>query len=289
MQRTVGLSLGSRRLVEPYFEEMMRAGVTATEISVGHPRCDTLDLAQVATAAQNTGMCLWSYHLPFAPFERIDPSSLDAKMRAETVEYFGSLMEKAAAVGVKRFVVHASAEPIEDATRADRLAASADSLDKLSQTARACGAVIAVENLPRTCLGNQHSDILQLIGNNPTLGVCFDTNHLLGESGEEFLAAVGHRLVTLHVSDYDFINERHWLPGEGRVNWPSLMDALDKTGYAGTFLYEMSFSSTNYIKRARELTPADFCRNAKELHQRSPITVWDTPIPNLGMWGVEKD
>ena len=289
MKRAVGMSLGTPHLNEQFFEEMMKNGLSAAEISVGHPWCDTLDMAAIKKAADNTGFCLWSYHLPFCPFEKIDPSSLDAKLRADTVEYFRSLIEKVSSFGIKRFVVHGSAEPIEDETRADRLAASADSLSRLAETARACGAVIAVEDLPRSCLGNHHSDILKLIGEDPTLGVCFDTNHLLSEPGEEFLCAVGKRLVTVHVSDFDYINERHWLPGEGKINWNTLMDALDEVGYEGAFIYEMPLGSTNYIKRERELTPADFYRNAKELHSRSPITRLDTPIPNLGMWGPKKD
>jgi sugar phosphate isomerase/epimerase len=44
--------------------------------------------------------------------------------------------------------------------------------------------------------------------------VCFDTNHLLKESSEDFARAVGPHIVTLHVSDYDGKDERHWMAGE---------------------------------------------------------------------------
>ena len=45
--------------------------------------------------------------------------------------------------------------------------------------AQQLGQVIAVEDLPRTCLGRESSEMLELISVNDKLRVCFDTNHLL--------------------------------------------------------------------------------------------------------------
>ena len=48
-----------------------------------------------------------------------------------------------------------------------------------------------------------------------------DTNHLLQETTEEFIRTVGGEISTLHVAEYDGIDERHWLPGheEGVITW----------------------------------------------------------------------
>ena len=138
-------------------------------------------------------------------------------------------------------------------------------------------------------MGNHHSDILYLIGDNPNLGVCFDTNHLLSEKGEDFLRAVKDRLVTVHVSDFDYVNERHWLPGEGKIDWVSMIDAFDEVGYEGTFLYELSFLSTKTIERKTPLTPAHFYKNATEIHNRSKLTINDTPFANIDFWGNRID
>ena len=46
-------------------------------------------------------------------------------------------------------------------------------------------------------------------------------------------------LVGLHVSDRDETNERHWLPGEGIVDFMSVIAALEKIGYDGYFTYEV--------------------------------------------------
>ena len=42
-------------------------------------------------------------------------------------------------------------------------------------------------------------------------------NHLLGESHTDFMKALKHNIITTHLSDYDGVDERHWLPGEGIV------------------------------------------------------------------------
>ena len=138
----------------------------------------------------------------------------------------------------------------------------------MAEIADCYGAVIAVENLPRTCLGNCSKEILELISVDTRLRVCFDTNHLLGEKMETFILAVGNKIITTHVSDYDAINERHWLPGEGVIDWGNLIDALEKVGYKGPWLYEIGFGIPKTILRDRELTCADFARNAKEVFEK---------------------
>ncbi len=70
------------------------------------------------------------------------------------------------------------------------------------------------------------------------IGLCLDTNHLLQEKNEDFVRKLGSRAVTLHVSDYDGIDERHWIPGRGINDWTALIQALKATGYRGPFMFE---------------------------------------------------
>ena len=116
--------------------------------------------------------------------------------------------------------------------------------------------------------------------------MCFDVNHLLIESHKEFLRVAGHLVATLHISDYDFVNERHWLPGEGKIDWVALADGLDAIGYTDAFTYELGFrGNPKYVARSRDLTPADFVRNAREIEDRAPLTVIGAGgLPNLPMW-----
>jgi sugar phosphate isomerase/epimerase len=70
--------------------------------------------------------------------------------------------------------------------------------------------------------------------------VAYDTNHLLIQDNVEFIEAVGGRIITLHVSDYDFIDERHAMPLEGKNDWKAIISALEEAGYNGPWLYEIS-------------------------------------------------
>jgi sugar phosphate isomerase/epimerase len=72
----------------------------------------------------------------------------------------------------------------------------------------------------------------------PDLRVCFDTNHCLIEDNCDYIRAVGPKIVTLHVSDYDFTDEKHWIPGEGKNDWEGIIRTLEEADYSGRFLYE---------------------------------------------------
>ena len=41
--------------------------------------------------------------------------------------------------------------------------------------------------------------------------------------------------MTLHVSDFDGVDERHWMPGKGIVDWNDVIAALVEVGYEGPF------------------------------------------------------
>jgi sugar phosphate isomerase/epimerase len=260
------------------------AGINTIEVSVGNMElASALDFHNAHELADEYGVELWSLHLPFLPFNVIDPSN--PTIADYTVEYFCSLIDKAVEIGIKVFVVHPSGEPIAESDRATRLACAKKSLAALAEYATAKGAVIAVEDLPRTCLGRDSSDILELISAHPDLRVCFDTNHLLGEKIADFIANVGDKIITTHVSDYDEKNERHWLSGEGVIDWKALKDALIAVGYDGPWLYELGLSgSTSTIDRERRLEYSDFGRNYGEIMADLPITLIGKGKTDLPSW-----
>ena len=136
----------------------------------------------------------------------------------------------------------------------------------------------------KTMMEQQLPDMLDLLSAHPALKACFDTNHLLGEDPVAFIRKVGRHFVTTHVSDYDFLNERHWLPGEGKLDWQSILKALEEVGYRNPWLYEISFAAPASISRPAPLTCGDFTRNAKELFSGDPLTVIGTPAKGLTGW-----
>ena len=253
------------------FREYSEAGINYVEISFSPIGDCNFDFKEIKKSADKYGVELWSYHLPFMPFAQIDISK--PSLADFTVKAMEELIKKASDAGINKFVIHPSGEPIEDSERAERMACAKKSLAHLADIAAEYGGVIAVENLPRTCLGRNSEEMLELLSAHEALRICFDTNHLLSESHEDFLKNVAGKIITTHVSDYDFVDEMHFLPGEGKIDWQSLIKNLKETGYDGIWLYELRAGDTLKISRSRELCMKDFARNAKELFENRAITL----------------
>ena len=271
----VGLSCCGFALNEENFRKLQQSGISAIEISMAPDQYKDIRYGEVQAYAKQYSTELWSFHLPFMPFREIDISSCRKELRDNAVRLYKELIEKAADIGIRTFVIHPSGEPIGVEEREDRIRYSMQTLDSLAEFAHQHGAVIAVENLPRTCLGNTADEMLRLLSANEKLRVCFDTNHLLQGSHADFIRKLGDKIVTLHVSDYDFVDEKHWLPGEGEIDWPALYSALRESGYSGAWLYEMGLTPTKTMERSRDLTFDDFRKNADAIFSgEQPARVW---------------
>lgn len=220
------------------------AGIDAVELSFGFDYyMNKLDLARNwaahAAVAQEAGVELWSIHLPFS--RTLDISNIKDEHRAITLYTNRTLIEAAGKMGVKVAVLHPSSEPIEDDVRPERLRRSREAIIALREACDAAGMKLAVENLPRTCLCNRSDEMIELL-NGTGAGVVFDTNHSLIEENVSFLGKLidsGLELLSLHISDYDFIDERHRLPGDGLNNWSGLLAQLERYGYRGPLMYEV--------------------------------------------------
>ena len=279
----IGLSTCGKNIDENLFKAYAESGISCMELSHEKSTIDKLNYASIADLSKKYDVCLWSLHLPFCPFDEIDISN--PSIADQTVKYYIETIKKAAAIGIEKFIVHPSGEPISPEDRQTRMACAKEHLCNLAELAQKEGAAVCVEDLPRTCLGNCSAEVNELISAHSALRVVFDTNHLLGEDIPTFIRNVGSKIVSTHISDYDYANERHWLCGEGDINWQELYSALCEIGYDGAWLYELGFGSPNTLTRERALTCADFVRNATEIFENHPITVFGKRKPNLGMWG----
>lgn len=269
----IGLSSCGKPVTEELFSHYQKAGLTAIELSLNLEEYDTLPYDRVAAWAKKYEVQLWSLHLPFYPFDVLNISSLNRSLQRATIARLSEIIKRGAAVGIQKFIVHPSGEPIADEEREERLMTAQESLYTLADVAAKGNGILAVENLPRTCLGKNAAEIIRLTEIDPRLGVCFDTNHLLGEEAVSFIHRLGPKIVSTHISDYDFVDERHWLPGEGRLNWTAIVQALSAIDYRGVWMYELGFQAPKTITRSRDLTCEDFVTNANEIFARKKLTV----------------
>lgn len=217
-----------------------KAGIEYVEIGISG-RGSVAEIREKALHAKRmadlAGLKVWSCHLPFS--RKIDISVLDDSARMANVEFLTEMIAICGEVGPRKLVLHPSSEPIADEERERRIRNSIASIGVLRKAAARIGAELCIEDLPRTCLGRNSEELMRIVAPYPEVKICFDTNHLLSEDLLHFVEVCGPRIGTVHISDYDMVDERHWLPGKGKIDWPVLYAALMKAGYEGVFMYEL--------------------------------------------------
>lgn len=171
-----------------------------------------------------------------------DFSLLDEAAYAKAMAHLHSGLDLAIELNAPILIVHASGEPIAPEDRERRIEQCRRGLADLGGRCRNVGKRVAVELLPRTCLGNTVEELLRILDglDERIFGICLDTNHLMDRyrTLPDDVRRLGHRLIALHLSDYDGVDEKHQPPGKGVVEWKAFMGALREIGYAGPFNYE---------------------------------------------------
>lgn len=192
----------------------------------------------VKEQAEKAGIKIWAVHLPFGG--AYDISQTNDSLRAKAIDLnLKAMQQSAGIVAPEKFIIHPSSEPIAEKERKDRIEASRKSLHILAAESKKLGIPLMVENLPRTCLGNTSTELLSIIDSIDNTAICFDVNHLLIEEHADFIQNAKNKIQTTHMSDYDQMDEKHWLPGDGVINWKELINQLIEVGYKGPFIFEV--------------------------------------------------
>jgi sugar phosphate isomerase/epimerase len=200
-----------------------------------------------------------SFHAPFA--DRIDISSLDPAQRKSSVAELFIACDAAHALGARYVVLHPGPEkegkpPPEEWYH--RMVCATASLNEVAQHCRHHGLVLLLENmLPHLMFGHA-SDMLFLLGaiRETNVGTCLDTGHAF-ISGD--LRTVVHKLSghlrMLHVNDNHGDHDQHLAPGDGAIDWTSLMRQLRQWRFHGPLILELSDNQETplqIMRRARQ-------------------------------------
>lgn len=245
----VGLSTGCfyQRNILECLELIRESGFSMIEVCSSPSHLDYHDLEKVRQASRRIaalGMTAYSFHAPFA--DHIDISALDARQRDWALKEILQAAEAAAALHVCYFVIHPGPEHATVPPSHERLQRMENVVETLDRVARRChelGIACVLENkLPHLLFGNT-SDILWILDalNGIEVGACLDTGHayLSGEIHNLLRKLIGH-VKMIHAHDNRGHRDDHLPPGDGLVDWRSLLQQLISARFQGAFILEMA-------------------------------------------------
>ena len=223
-------------------------------------------IAALAPYIKDKSINFTSLHLPFYWDQERPTQPLDfergvcAQRLANCIEFFSPL-------GMKQMTLHAGS-PLEGVSRAEAIESVRDVVKYLVPYAQKVGANINVEVCPRGSTGGVPEEMLAIMDGMPDCGgICFDVNHANERYKEvpEWISILGKRINTFHLSDCDEIDECHWVPGFGVLDWKEIMRAIKALDHECLLIYEVSregFSAPAFQKR--EADPVWFIRHIEK-------------------------
>lgn len=197
-------------------------------------------------------LCL-KVHSVHAPLSDVDIASLDEEERKNSLELIKKSMESCSEIKGEIVVIHPCSTEIsgDDQNYLRAKNKTEDSLCTLATFAEKLGIKLAVEDVPNIggwSFGTEVSELSKLVSkiNNPHLGLCLDTGHVfVGQENVDLSKDVfecGENLIALHIQDTDGKKDRHWLPGQGIINWAQFTKDLIFIDYKGVLTLEISGS-----------------------------------------------
>lgn len=96
---------------------------------------------------------------------------------------------------------------------------------------------------------NMYIDTLNEMAGEKRFAFCLDTGHsmMVSMKHDRVIQTLGHRLEALHLNDNDGINDSHWIPYDGVIDWDIVCESLKEIGYRNSLNFELYL---NYDKEA---------------------------------------
>jgi len=171
-----------------------------------------------------------------------NPASPLPEEREATVRYYNEVIDLASDLGAKK-VLYIAGWQIFGTSRQQAWDRTKNCLDQIASHADKKGITIVVEpTAAATNLIETADDAMELMRSvaRDNVKVMFDTLHALyrNEIPADYVRAMRDDLVHIHVSDSNRV-----IPGEARVDWIGLMQALNECGYDGYLTMEIGLDS----------------------------------------------
>ncbi len=235
-----------------------RLGITTIELmlqtaSEYQPEFVTM----VAARAQAAGVRIHSIHTMHHLHPMLDPY---ARRAADGRALFQQGIEAAVALGARVIVWHGPKR--QDVVSGDGWERFIALTRELAKACGEAGVTLAIENVSWCALALVRNVVnfatrLGEIGTPNEIGFVFDPFQAVEAGANPFmmLAAMGNRIVDVHISDHrrHDVGTRHLAPGDGDLPWSALIRAIAGSGYGGPLMIEGPLGTDDTVmNRVRE-------------------------------------
>ena len=262
------------RLDRQHLEQIASYGFDTIELFATRSHFDYHDESAIVRLAEwlsETGLTLTSVHAPIAEsltngqWEGPLSNALgDNTKRQKAVRETEAALQIARRIPFQHFAVHLGT-PVAYSQPGDNNRGSAfRSADEICRLAEPLGIRVALEVIPNDL--SSAASLVSLIEedlNAELAGICLDFGHahLMGDVADTIEIAAEH-VVATHVHDNRRRSDDHLVPYLGSINWDMALMTMQKIGYEGTYLMELSNTS------APE-TVLDAARRARQRFERT--------------------
>jgi sugar phosphate isomerase/epimerase len=200
------------------------------------------DKEKLIDQVRRTDLIIENIHLPYYEIHHLWDKNLQS---IDVIKGLKEGIDDCHRFGIEGMVIHVENDLLIDYNKNIGL----ENLRRLVCEAEEKDIIIAIENSKN----NQIIEYVleELISNH--LKLCYDSSHdwLLGGSKGDMILKYSDRLQYLHLSDNDLVFDRHWIPGDGMIQWEKIVKNLKEAQYRGTVSFEVC--------------PFDYTVNSEEL------------------------
>jgi sugar phosphate isomerase/epimerase len=194
-----------------------------------------------------------SLHAPFS--DDLDISSSNELKRKVAVNEVLRTLEILKQLGGQYLVLHPASTGSSPKDRDKLYKQSRKSIEDVFRCMSGMELKLAVENQLPHILGGDIRTLLSLIEGLPAkdVGICYDSSHANLYGGypvENSFKDLAERIMTVHISDNNCTYDDHLMPGDGKINWQSFVEAMAQSGYKGEFMLEVLCDARKSDKRA---------------------------------------
>lgn len=245
-----------RPLDREHLVEIAAHGFECLEVFATRTHFDYHDGAAVRALAEwldDTRLTLHSIHAPITASltngawgETFSTAVSDEDRRRKTLLEAEAALAMAQTIPFKVLVVHLGVPDAMKPAQGDNSRdAARRSVETLHQMAERAGVRVALEVIPNAL--STPEALVHAIENDLEdldVGICVDVGHahLMGDVIDAIETCSGH-ILTTHLHDNRGKSDDHLTPGQGTIDWPATLMALQKVGYDGAWMFEVANTS----------------------------------------------